>query len=286
MKHFINLLILFFFVSCVPQSRYDKLLSENELLKQQLDECENGEQRLIGRIEKDYQEENYTSVKSNIKILFEKHPHSNKVTDYKKLIEVIEEKENVLRLKKEEEDKEQKRLENLNNTGIWGLNYFVDDFGDKTNQAYITTQSSIYGTFSNSATQDTRLRVALLISNPWDIKKDGLNIAIQLFEYAGDNPVKNGGAYDIFIEDAIGERHKLRASNDSDDRMRLSAYSFKGEETDNKKMQKILLKGGSIRFVIKEDTKYGTSSEYKFTIENADFYENAYNKLLELEKNK
>lgn len=280
-----QLIIFTMLLSCVPQSKYDKLLEENKSLKEQLDECYNGEQRLIGRIEKDYSEENYNQAKSNIQLLFEKHPHSEKVDYYKNLLIKIEQKEEEIKVKRELEEKEQKRLENLNNTGMWELKYFVDEFGDKTSQAYITNKEGIYGTFSNSATENSRLRVDFLISKYDDFKKNGFNICIQLYEYAGNNPVKDGGAYDLFIEDKDGERQNLEASNDSGDRMRFHSYSFQGEETDNKKMQKILLKGGRIRFSIKEDTKYGTPSEYKFTLDNADFYDNAVRKLLELDKN-
>ena len=284
MKYLLNLSAFIFLVSCVPQSKYDNLLGENKILKEQLDECQNGEQRLIGRIEKNYDEQNYSSAKSDIELLFEKHPHSGNIPEYKKLLVEIEEKEETIRIKKEIEEKERIRIENLSNTGMWEIKYFVDEFGDKTNEPYITNRLGIYGTFSNSATENSRLRVDFLISKIFDLEKNGFNITIQLYEYAGNNPVKDGGAYYLIVEDRDGLRQELEASNDSGDRMRFHSYSFRGEETDNKKMQKILLKGGIIRFVIKENTKYSAPSEYKFTIENADFYENAVRMLMELDK--
>lgn len=281
MKNFILISASILLIGCVPQTKYDQLLEENKTFIEQLDECQNGEQRLIGKIEKCYNEKNYSSARINIVQLLERHPHTSKFDHYKNLLVEIERKEAEIQKQKELDEKERLRLENLNNTGMWEVTYFVDDFGDKTDEGYFRNKNDIYGTFSNSATQDSRLRVRFLISNPWDFKKEGLNISIMMFEYAGSNPIKDGGAYDLFIEDSEGERHKLRASNDSSDRMRFNAYSFRREETMNKKMHKIFMKGGKVRFVIKEDNDYGTPSEYKFTIDNADYYENAVRKLLE-----
>ena len=64
---------------------------------------------------------------------------------------------------KEAEEKEQIRLANLNNTGVWSVNYYVDEFGERTKQGYITNSLSIKGAFSNTATQDSRLNVDFLI---------------------------------------------------------------------------------------------------------------------------
>jgi hypothetical protein len=41
------------------------------------------------------------------------------------------------------------------NYSQWTENYYVDDFGDKTEESY--KQLTAYGTFSNSATQDSKL---------------------------------------------------------------------------------------------------------------------------------
>ena len=56
-------------------------------------------------------------------------------------------------------------------SGIWKVNYYVDDFGDPTDSGYISNLniSSISdmtaGTFSNSATTNAKLYIAFIIEN-------------------------------------------------------------------------------------------------------------------------
>jgi hypothetical protein len=66
-------------------------------------------------------------------------------------------------------------------TGIWAINYFVDDFGDPTDKGYIAPSYYIKGTISNSATTNSELNVIIIIQSKSDI-------AVQLYEYAGDTP--------------------------------------------------------------------------------------------------
>jgi hypothetical protein len=58
----------------------------------------------------------------------------------------------------------------------------------------------------------------------------------------------------------------MRAENYSD---RLSFNN-----SDSKKVHNILMKGGQIQFWIKETET--PTTQYQFTIDNADWYENAY----------
>lgn len=74
-------------------------------------------------------------------------------------------------------------MANLNNTGIWNIAYYVDDFGEPTKKGYIRNPSYIRGTFSNTATQNSDLNVRFLIDSATDV-------SIMLYEYAGNNPVK------------------------------------------------------------------------------------------------
>ena len=48
--------------------------------------------------------------------------------------------------------------------GIWKKEYYIDEFGERTNQGYIYT--SLLGTFSNSATTDSRLGVLMSPGDP------------------------------------------------------------------------------------------------------------------------
>jgi hypothetical protein len=258
--------------SCgVPQADYDKLnnekkelISENERLLAELDECKNGAEKIISEVEKAYAAKEYSIAKSNINKLYEKHPESLKNDEFKELLKKIEKEEIAEQKRKEAEEKERIRLANLNNTGMWSVRHYVDEFGEPTKQGYISNTSSINGTFSNTATQNSALNVDFLISN-------SLKISIQLYEYAGNNPVKaySSESYRVLIQDKDGNRLKLTATNYSD---RLSF-----DKTASRQVHNVLMKGGIIKFKIYEiDTP---TTEYDFTIQKADWYENAYTKL-------
>ncbi|MBN1968438.1 MAG: hypothetical protein JW870_03635 [Candidatus Delongbacteria bacterium] len=261
-----GLVIVTAFTSCVSQSDYDKLKSENEKLKIELDDCLHGAEKLIANAEKSYLEKNYSDAKKNIELLAEKHPESPKNKEFLVLLKNIESLELQQQKMKDAEEKERIRLENLNNTGIWTVQYYVDDFGEPTKEGYIRNTNLINGTFSNTATQNSALNVKILITNSNDIN-------IMLYEYAGNNPVKaySSESYQVLVQDKDGNRLKLRATNYSD---RLNF-----DKTASKQVHNILMKGGCIKFKIFEiDTP---TTEYDFTINNADWYENAYAKLKE-----
>lgn len=252
--------------SCVSQSDHDKVVAENERLKAELEECMHGAEKLIANVEKAYSEKDYSAARQNIELLYEKHPESPKNNDFKILLKKIEKEELAEKKRKEAEEKERIRLENLNNTGMWSVRYYVDEFGEKTKQGYITNSLSIKGAFSNTATQDSRLNVDFLITN-------SSKVSFQLYEYAGNNPVKaySSESYRVLIQDKNGNRYKFTATNYSD--------RLQFDKTTSRKVHNILMKGGSIKFkVVEIDTP---TTEYEFTIPKADWYENAYRKLQE-----
>lgn len=251
----------------VPQSDYDKLKSENEQLKINYDECRYGEEKIVAIIKKAYAEKNYSLARINIILLNLKHPESNKNIEFKKLLKKIKAKEKQQNKTKAAKEKERIRLANINNTGIWSINYYVDDFGEYTKEGYIRNAKLIKGKFSNTATENSNLNVRFIITN-------SSNISIKLYEYAGRNPVKSSSRdkYKVLVQDKNGKRSKLQAINYSE---RLSFDTY-----DSKKIHKALLKGGEIKFrIVEVDTP---TTQYKFTIQNADWYNNAYKKLKRL----
>jgi len=260
-----GIVILTIVSSCgVPQADYDKIKSENERLKTELDECKLGAEKLIAAVEKSYSEKNFSVARQNIEMLYAKHPESPKNKEFAELLKTIEKEELSEKIRTEADDKERNRLANLNNTGMWTVGYYVDDFGEPTKQGYITNTSSIKGTFSNTATQNSALNVDFLITN-------SSKISIRLYEYAGNNPVKaySSESYSVLIQDKDGGRLKLQPVNYSE---RLSF-----DKTASRQVHNVLMTSGSIKFKIVEiDTP---TTEYEFTIQNADWYENAYGKL-------
>ncbi len=262
--------------SCgVPQADYEKLKEKNIQLEQELEECKFGEEKLVAKIEADYENKEYNRVKLNTVLFFDKYPESSMISEFKKMLDNIQKdelaaakeikrQELAAQKKKEAAEKERIRLAKLNDIGVWDVRYYVDDFGEPTKSGYITTMHSIEGYFSNTATQDSKLEVRFLIS-------DRKNISLKLFEYAGNNPVKaySTDTYSVQIQDKNGKRYTLEANNYSD---RLSF-----DKVDSETLHTILVKGGSIKFRITE-VKTPTT-QYKFSIDDADGYENARRKL-------
>lgn len=66
-------------------------------------------------------------------------------------------------------------------SSLWMVKYFVDEFQQPTDKAYISNSEWLEGTFSNTATTNSYLRASLLIEED--------SFGIKLLEY-GDNVVK------------------------------------------------------------------------------------------------
>jgi|GEM_PF-3014702 len=168
-------------------------------------------------------------------------------------------KQEFILLKRKEREEAKKRY-----TGIWKVGRYVDDFGEPTNQKYITNRPKIRGTFSNTATQDSALDVEFLIEGP-------KGISLMLYEYAGNNPVKaySKDDYRVLVKDAEGHRITFTVSNYSD------RLQFRG--SDAQELHKMLTREGIIKFrIIEIDTP---TTNYSFSIISADGYNNAYRKL-------
>ena len=154
-------------------------------------------------------------------------------------------------------------------TGIWSIKYYVDDFGDPTDEGYIAHDYYIKGTFSNSATTNSNLNVYFLISGADDI-------AVQLYEYAGNSPVKaySTDEYEILIKDSSGIKHSMSGKMYEGGKRVYFDPSFKKNHIS--KMHNILLAGGEVSVVITKK-EYGLSN-YKFKF-NADGYKNIFTQL-------
>ena len=174
-------------------------------------------------------------------------------------------------LKKKKEEFEKNIPKDLKNTGMWIIKSFVDEFKDKTDSKYLTTKERISGKFSNSATQNSKLAVSILIQKGENDDSSPI-ISMFLYEYAGNNPVKvySKESYTILVKDKNNEKTTLYASNYSD---RLTL-----DMANSLKLHNILKLGGKVKFLIKEDKNSITN--YSFEIKNSKYYLNAYYKSL------
>lgn len=178
---------------------------------------------------------------------------------YQKSLEIPKNKNIAVSLEKDPVYWEKKKQAELRKTGIWGVGHYVDEFDMPTAEAYLANKTNFSGTFSNTATQDSALEALIMI--------DSKKMSIQLFEYAGSNPVKAAGEerYRVKVRDANQKTYGLQASNYSD---RLVI-----DKNDEATFHNVLLKGGSVSIRI-DRIDFPTS--YNFTIPDAKYYKNAY----------
>ncbi len=148
--------------------------------------------------------------------------------------------------------------------GIWEVKYFVDDFGDPTNEGYISS-NIIDGTFSNSATTNSKLKLYFIISNE--------DIGMKLFEY-GSNVLKTTRKVEykiIFKHNGVRFDKPVSGVMYSD---RLYIVDNINSSMSSDFFRDLLKQGGDFNFVITELGSYASSS-YKFKF-NADGYSNAH----------
>jgi hypothetical protein len=259
---------LLFLTSCVSKSSYTELenkckslTEELTKLKAQIDELENGEERIVNLAKNSFDDGKYQLANKYIKQLNEKHPESKEIAYFKKIQPTIDKKleEELEKIEKLRQDSI--KLANINNLGDWQIGYYVDDFGERTDEYFVSMY--LFGTFSNSATTNSELKVRFMI--------DKNSSRIQLYEYASDHPLKGEGTIEFKIRDKDNKEYEIRAFNSDYGNTTVN-------DEDDKKLRKILLSGGSIKFIAEAD-RFGSPSIYKFTIKNADWFENAITKM-------
>lgn len=139
--------------------------------------------------------------------------------------------------------------------GIWDL----------IGNMYITTLAPVFGTFSNSASENALLRIEIII--------DKVSVEIKLFEYDGTNPVKKGinDYYSVSVWSGLKCLY-LKAENKRD------RICF--NEIDSQKLMEFLSKGGDLEFNISNYSRY-ISSDYHFILKDAGGFSYAYKKLIQ-----
>ena len=263
--------ILFGFVTLIFFSTYGYTQEGNDTLKSNNEEVNLALDRylaadIIGaEVDKAYIENDFFLVKQKLKLLFAKYPEYARNGEYRSMLETIVRIELDEVHRKDAEKKEQYRLENINNLGMWSIHHPINKIVESSANRYITNKSAIHGTFSNSKTQDSKLNVKILIS-------DSTKISIQLFEHAGSLPLKawSDHLYTVFVQDNDGNSYKITALNTSD--------RLEFDEKASVLFNNILLNGGIVKMRIHE--YYNSGNNYQFSIQKVDWYENAYRVLM------
>ena len=248
----------------------ESLKTANQSLTKQVDDLKFGADRIIASVQLAYSKKSYADAKAGIKLLEEKHPQSPKNAEFSTLLKTIGQEELEVEQRRLAEEKEKHRLANLQNTGMWEMEEYVDKFKEKTGEKFLINKNWIKGSFNNSATENSKLNVKLF--------SDTKGVYVALFQYETSkkkNTYRDGFNYSITIQDRDGARHAVFGTMHSgDDRIVLDR-----QKADV--FHSIMKKGGPIKFSIEGLSSIVKAERYFFTIPNPDFYENALRLLTE-----
>ena len=145
--------------------------------------------------------------------------------------------------------------------GIFVTDHYLDEFNQPTTETYITNEKAIIGTFSNTATNNSELRVKVAV--------DKQDVAFVLYEY-GSHQVKNISTssvdrYNIVMKTPNGTKYDLTGTiKQGGDRLFI-------DEKYESQVIGAFRSGGVVSFYI-EFTEY-TTTTYLFSVHSSNFAE-------------
>lgn len=166
-------------------------------------------------------------------------------------------------------------------TGAWEIHNFKDEFGEEGSEKYLTLSGN--GTFSNSATTNSKLSVIMFV--------DHNAVSFRFAEY-GSQLVKGEKYFTLRIKDSKGEIKEIRMFNDEDGNIRnlimnddapfgdlLELYKLASESKDEtapdgNEILKEILEGEGVIIGSAEMGEYNRS-KYSFKLDLTD-YNKAY----------
>ena len=148
--------------------------------------------------------------------------------------------------------------------GIWKIGYYVDDFGERTGESYVHTET--LGVFSNSATTNSNLGVSIIVNKS--------RIIIQFYEYARNHLTKDTGFLSFKAKRSDGKTMEFETLNEQGNNI---VYGDKKLQDNPKTVQELidfLDAGGEVMFVAKN-----SNSEYKFKLTDTSYLRKALESL-------
>ena len=243
------------------QKENETLIRENELLKNQ----NITESRLSGKVEYFYTRKDYEMAKSYLNVFMDFFPQSPKVPSYRGYYETIQEFE----LAEKERQLLEFQKQQVDNTGIWTVEYFTDQNGQATERKFITTKETLSGTYS-----DVSFDAASFVADFIIVSKS--NIALKIFERGNKEAISGNSKtpikYNVQVVGADGKSYSFAARNTSDRILFGTSAS--------PRVHDILIQGGKVSFKL-TTSRDGYNVVYDFSIPNAQCYNTAYRLLTE-----
>lgn len=165
MKKLLFIVASFLMVACgVNKSEYNKIVAQRDSLLVAIDslikvndELNNGEERLMNYIKLYNENKDYISALEKLNKLKQYHKESPLFAKHKNMFSEIERRAQIVADSIAKVQRDSIKLAGINELGQWHIGDFVNDFDEPTGEHFV--YSEIYGTFSNSATASSRLKV-------------------------------------------------------------------------------------------------------------------------------
>lgn len=236
-------------------SERDSLLQVVDILNKEIDKLENGEERLMNLINFHVENNEYLKAYECLNSLKNNHPESPLMKTNAKLFSSVETKGAEILKAIEKAKRDSTILANINNLGDWVVGNYVNDFDEPTGEKYVV--ADFYGTFSNSATAASELRIRIKADKDY-YEKDKFSVTLKFDEY--DN-----GTYEYEICEASRIVNKEFRKIYTQD-----ALGYKDENGKRVSLEEILEEESYYEFYM--IFKYGT--KYSFNI-NTKYFNNA-----------
>ena len=232
-------------------SQKDSLVNVVNTLKLENDMLKNGENRLVNHIRFYYDNKEYVKALSSIDSLKTYHPESMYFVENEKVIFEIERKAAVILDSIAKAKNDSVKLANINDLGAWELGEYVDNFDEPTGDKYVF--SNFYGTFSNSATVGSVLRVCVITS----YYDDKYNYSVKLnFDEYSNGTIETNFSDCTYTKVVNKEQRKVYTGYDY--------YCYYDENNNSISLRDILLEEGEYEFEFR--FKYGR--KYRFIIDS------------------
>lgn len=264
-KIFFYAFIIIAVSGCVSKTKYnsaisiiDSLRESNKTLLDENEELKNGEERLANIFKLKVKQGDFLQAQETFETLKIKHPESAQIFLLQRTADSIAPKTKILRDSIDKAIRDSIRLANIDDIGKWGIGDYVDDFGDPTGDQFV--YQVINGTFSNTATAGSILRVTLKFSKSrYEVNNPLFYIDYDEYADGTTEETSSGRRWKIVCPETRrvyeGERGHIE-DRENDEYIKSLSFLFRQENT--------------YKFTIWYDYK----TVYKFSI-NAKGFENA-----------
>ena len=138
--------------------------------------------------------------------------------------------------------------------GTWKITFYVDEFKNPTDEAYVTNSNVFYGKFSNSATTNSNLQAQILI--------DADGVAVKLWEYGS-----------LLVDAYTSTSYKVTVLDDNQVKHHLTGIMYKGGDRihlADRTLVDLLSTNTEVQIYI-EEVSNGVNSTYLFTVKCGNF---------------